>query len=323
MNYHTFASITKRFLLSLVLFVNFVTPNHATEKEQLSGDTMRAVAELPAFKIEAVVEQEDVQFEVSIMARTSKWLIKSKQTKFDDTPESRLSQALIAQRGVDHTVTIIYNGKDLIYHYPTKYLVTIDESPKPTVGERYQALLPSSWDSFYIKSSSEKLKCSYLIDLDSQQKTTSPTSEQSRVRITEVSLSEKPIAFKTRYLELEKSTGLVLKSHLGGGSGIPVTKEYSWANRDGRWYARTGKVTIGDRPPISWTINKFSPDAKDVSCKFSLDDLSLPEGTRIAEDSLEKKGPTMNRYVGGENGRTEHLLKREEAQIILEKDPKK
>ncbi|AMV35600.1 hypothetical protein VN12_26140 [Pirellula sp. SH-Sr6A] len=306
-------------VLSFVLLTQFTTPIYAGENEGWSGKSMQKVAELPEYKLGAVVEQGDVQFEVTLMARDTKWLIKSKQTKFEDTPDSDIAKKLIAHHGVDPTVTIIYDGTNLIYHYPVKYLVTIDEYPKPTVSERYQALFPNSWNSFYIKSSSEKLKLSYLIDLESPQKTISPASDQSRVRITEVSLSEKPIAFKTRYIEVEKSTSLVSKSHMGGGSGLPVTKEYSWANRDGRWYPRTGKVTVGDQPSITWTINSFSHDVKDISCKFSLDDLSLPEGTRIADDPLKKKGLTMNRYVGGEQGRIEHLLKRDEAQIIIDK----
>ncbi|XZE44327.1 hypothetical protein SH467x_003928 [Pirellulaceae bacterium SH467] len=293
-------------------------PSKAAEDEKWSGKAMREVAELPAYKLEAVVEQGDVQFEVTLMVRDTKWLIKSKQTKFEDTPDSELSKKLIAHHGVDHTGTQIYDGINLIHHYPVKHLVTIDNTSKPVVSARYQVLFPSSWNSFDIKTKSEKLKLSYLIDLESPQKTVSPASDQSRVRITEVSLSEKPVAFKTRYIELERSTGLVSKSHMGGGSGLPVTKEYSWANRDGVWYPRTGKVT-GYLPALSWTVNSFSHDAKDVSCKFSLDDLSLPDGTKITEDSLNKKGPTKDRYVGGEKGRTEHLLKREETRIIIEK----
>lgn len=306
-------------VLSFVLWNHFTTLNYAGENEGWSGKSMQKVAELPEYKLDAVVEQEDIQLEISIIARSSKWLIKSKQTKYADTQDSELTQALIAHHGIDHTVTIIYDGINLIYHLPIQYLVTVNESPKPTISERYHALFPNAWNSFYTRPSNEKLTLSYLVDLDSPQKTISDTSDQSRVRITEVSLAEKPVAFKTRYVELEKSTGLVFKSHLGGGSGIPVTKEYTWAKQDERWYARTGKVNVGDSPALSWTINSFSPDAKDVSCKFSLDDLSLPEGTRIAEDTRQKKGRTMHRYVGGEKGRTEHLLKREESQIIIEK----
>ncbi|XZE35446.1 hypothetical protein SH501x_000937 [Pirellulaceae bacterium SH501] len=322
MQFHTSIAQVAFVALQLAAFGQLLTIACASESEQLNGKAMQKVAELPAYSIQAVVEKGDVQLEVAISLRASKWLIKSKQTKFENTPESKFVQELIAQRGVDITTTIIFDGTNLISHYPVKYLVTIDEAPKPTVDEKYQVLFPKSWNSFYIKSNSEKLNLSYLIDLESPQKATAPSPHSSLLRITEASLSEKPVGFKTRYIDVDESTGLVSKSHMGGGSALPVTKEYSWASQDGRWYPKSGKVTIAALEPITWTINSFSHDAKDIKHKFSLDDLSLPIGTRIAEDSLGKKGQTKNRFVGGEEGKREHSLKLEEARILREKGSK-
>ena len=76
---------------------------------------------------------------------------------------------------------------------------------------------------------------------------------------------------------------------------------------------------MGGRRVTEWSIDEFTVNPAKVRNSFSVDQKTLPLGTKIDIEPSSKQNKREVTYVGGSEGEREHTLKIEAIRLLAQK----
>ncbi len=287
-----------------------------------AAKSMKQLENVVAFKLHAFTKffqgERLVEQEVWLEGRNDKFWCQTLSVGEKD--KSRIEKEIRAAEIVnaDRKETIIFDGKILIQHRPIGMLVLMEDAEGFVGQSASNYLIPATWTNFSQSIQPGKYTYRYVLENSLAERTVKLVPNEKRIRVTYQHNPSK--AFKFKWLEFDSSNFLVVASEESGGIALAHSAQYEWQLSNGSPFVVSGKVQLGDKIQFEWKIDSYTSNEKEVRQSFALDESKLPLGTRIEEDPHAKRGPRKIRFIGGTEGRREHLLRQEALKIALFKD---
>lgn len=298
-----------------ILVVVEVCPGQGTdfsEAKKLAIRALDSVAQCNAGKIKAKVWDRAMDASIVYEFRgRSIWITGTNRVGWTDEERKehdRLRLQLAKVWGHDGKFIDAFDGnKQFSYAIEEMYIKKASYLTSPCL-----ALDPSAWVCFH-RHKVAPMEFKSLLD-DS----TPNVSFERRGPMLRVTHRTKIEGFQVRWMELDPAKDyLVARYDVDGGKLGHLEGTFEWRKTGEYWYAAKGSQSTSGHLMAAWEITDISFDAADVRPSFTVQDRDLPFATMIRDSSDPKK--EIIRYVGGEEGKAEHAIRKAAAHHVRQK----
>ena len=204
-----------------------------------------------------------------------------------------------------------YDGKFKYDFSPERLELAISPQKLLAVNISFDASMPGGWIGFQANTQS------FLNMLTAKFGELSSKLEPNgvwRVSQENIQPNVQKVSLRNRYIVIDPKINHLV-TECGGNGGVlgNYIGKFDWAQKDGRWYVKHGKLTSERNVSVvraEWTIGEISFDAKQLRAKFTIDKADVPFGTKIITYAGRVGSKVVSEeYVGGEAGKEEHRLK--------------
>jgi hypothetical protein len=284
-------------------------------------EKLKRVESIAAFSMHGTISFDQESHEVWIEGRGNKFWLKRKKMPKDKGEADAFSQRSEIVKS-DLSELHVFDGKRMHTYVPSLLKLSIEEKENFKAPTGFASMLPQSWLNFTFTTQKPKIDFRAILTELLPECTVVKDRTHDGIRVTRKKDSTeegKSVGHTSRHLVIEQASGLIKATDASGGAAFDVVSELSWKDSGSEIFISKCKITVGGRRVTEWSIDEFTVNPAKVRNSFSVDQKTLPLGTKIDIEPSSKQNKREVTYVGGSEGEREHTLKIEAIRLLAQK----